>query len=132
MSNETPTEPTREQQQTFAQGLEEVVRQDSRYEREAYYLIMGALAFTCRDLEREGHMSGRELLEGFRKHALKEFGPMARLTLSEWGIERCEDVGNIVFNLVNHDLLGKTDEDSVEDFVGVYDFYEAFEAPFIP
>ena len=114
MPNETPTEPTSEERRSFAEGLDEVLREDARYAREAYVLVMEALAFTCQGLQREGH------------------GPMARVTLSEWGIERGEDVGNIVFNLVNHRLLRKTDEDSIQDFAGGYDFYEAFEAPFEP
>lgn len=132
MPNETPTEPTREQGRSFAEGLEEVLREDPRYARDAYYLIMEALSFTCRGLEREGHVSGRELLDGLRKCVLNDYGPMARHVLSEWGIECCEDVGNIVFNLVNHSLLRKTEEDSVEDFAGGYDFGEAFETPFEP
>jgi uncharacterized repeat protein (TIGR04138 family) len=132
MPNETPTEPTSEERRSFAEGLDEVLREDARYAREAYVLVMEALAFTCRDLEREGHVTGQELLEGLRKYVLQEYGPMARVTLSEWGIARGEDVGNIVFNLVNHRLLRKTDEDSIEDFAGGYDFHEAFEAPFEP
>jgi len=132
MSNETPTESPKEQGRSFAGGLEQILAEDPRYAREAYYLVMEALSFTCRDLEREGHVSGRELLKGFRKYVLNEYGPMARVTLSEWGINRCEDVGHIVFNLVNHNLLRKTDEDSIQDFAGGYDFAEAFEAPFEP
>ena len=130
MSNETPTEPTKEQQRSFPDGLKEILREDQRYAREAYALVMEALAFTCTELGREGHVTGRELLDGFRKHVVKEYGPMARLTLAEWGIERGEDVGNIVFNLVEHNLLRKTDTDSIDDFAGGYDFHEAFEAPF--
>jgi uncharacterized repeat protein (TIGR04138 family) len=132
MSNETPTEPTSDERRTFADGVEEIVRVDPRYTREAYTLVMEALAFTCHDLEREGHVTGQEVLRGFRKYVLREFGPMARLTLGEWGIERCKDVGHIVFNLVEHRLLRKTDEDSIEDFTGGYDFGEAFEAPYVP
>lgn len=132
MSNETPTEPTSEQRRSFSEGLEQMLREDPRYTREAYSLVMEALAFTCREIEREGHISGQELLEGLRKYVLNEYGPLARLTLSEWGIECGEDVGNIVFNLVNHHLLRKTEEDSIEDFAGSYDFRDAFEAPFEP
>jgi uncharacterized repeat protein (TIGR04138 family) len=132
MSNETPTEPAHEARRSFDDGVREILREDARYAADAYILVMEALAYTCQDLEREGHISGRELLEGFRKYVLRQFGPMARVTLAEWGIERGEDVGNIVFNLVNHKLLRKTDEDSIEDFAGAYDFHDAFEAPFTP
>ena len=71
-------------------------------------------------------------MEGMREYALQEFGPIARRVLSEWGITECVDFGNIVFNLVNEGLLGKTDEDSIEDFMDGYDFTEAFLHPFRP
>jgi uncharacterized repeat protein (TIGR04138 family) len=132
MSNETPTEPTSEERRSFDDGVREILLVDARYTAEAYMLVVEALAFTCHHLERQGHVTGRELLEGFRKCVLRQFGPMARVTLAEWGIQRGEDVGNIVFNLVNHGMLRKTEEDSIEDFSGAYDFFEAFEAPFSP
>ena len=42
--------------------------------------------------------------------------PMAKRVLAEWGITCCADIGCIVFNLVNAGLLGKTEDDSLEDF----------------
>ncbi len=44
----------------------------------------------------------------------------------------CEDVGNMVFNLVNAGAFGKTDEDTIESFRQGYDFREAFVIPFLP
>ncbi len=64
-------------------------------------------------------MSGKELLEGIREYALNEFGPMTLALLREWGIHACEDFGNIVFNLVEHGVLAKTEEDTREDFKNV-------------
>jgi uncharacterized repeat protein (TIGR04138 family) len=49
-----------------------------------------------------------------------------------WGIRSCEDIGNMVFNLISAGVFGKTDEDSIEDFKNVYDFEEAFVRPFAP
>ena len=40
--------------------------------------------------------------------------------------------GEIVFNMVDNGLLGKTEEDSKEDFLNVYDFDKAFRDPFRP
>jgi uncharacterized repeat protein (TIGR04138 family) len=57
---------------------------------------------------------------------------MALLVLEEWGIRSCEDIGEIVFNMVEANLLAKTDEDSRDDFKGAYDFQEAFREPFLP
>ncbi len=57
---------------------------------------------------------------------------MALTVLRAWGITRTEDFGEIVFNLVESGKLGKTDEDSRDDFAGAYDFQTAFAVPFLP
>jgi uncharacterized repeat protein (TIGR04138 family) len=77
-------------------------------------------------------VTGRELLSGIRTYALAQFGPMAMTVLDEWGVTRCEDFGEIVFNMVDAGLLSKTDSDSREDFQGGYSFDEAFRNPFLP
>jgi uncharacterized repeat protein (TIGR04138 family) len=71
-------------------------------------------------------------LEGIRHYSLEQFGPMVPTVLGEWGIRSCEDVGEVVFNMVEANLLAKTDTDSREDFKGVYDFEEAFVKPYRP
>jgi uncharacterized repeat protein (TIGR04138 family) len=71
-------------------------------------------------------------LEGFRRHALKEFGPMAETVFEYWGVRSCEDVGRMVFNLVKAGVFGKTDQDTMEAFRRGYDFHEAFTVPFLP
>ncbi len=112
--------------------LESILAQDTRYTAEAYFFVRDALDHTVRQLETPRHISGQELLDGMREYALQEFGPVAKRVLSEWGINECVDFGNIVFNLVNEGLLGKTNEDSIEDFMNGYDFHEAFIQPFRP
>ena len=78
------------------------------------------------------HVSGQELMGGMRQYALETYGPMAKLLLNEWGIRATEDFGEIVFNLVENNLLAKTEKDTREDFAGGYDFDEAFTAPYEP
>lgn len=78
------------------------------------------------------HVSGQELLSGIRAFTLEQFGPMALVVLQEWGVRRCEDFGEIVFNMVENNLLAKTKKDSRDDFKGGYDFVEAFSKPFLP
>ena len=80
----------------------------------------------------KGHVSGEELLEGIRSFALDRFGPMTLTLMNHWNIRQCRDFGNIVFNLVEFGSLGRTDNDSLEDFEGGYNFQDAFESPFIP
>lgn len=112
--------------------LNPILERDSRYRAAAYLFVRAGLDHTVKQLAKPRHVSGQELLEGMREFALLEYGPVAKRVLSEWGINECVDFGNIVFNLVNEGLLGKTDEDSIEDFMGGYDFTEAFIQPFKP
>jgi uncharacterized repeat protein (TIGR04138 family) len=78
------------------------------------------------------HVTGQELLAGIRSYALDQYGPMTLTVLGEWGVRRCEDFGEIVFNMVENHLLAKTKKDSREDFKGGYDFEEAFRRPYLP
>ena len=57
---------------------------------------------------------------------------MVTTVFDNWGIHSCEDIGNMVFNLIGAGIFGKTEEDSIEDFRNVYDFEEAFVKPFAP
>jgi uncharacterized repeat protein (TIGR04138 family) len=117
--------------------LAELVRQDPRYAYEAYEFIFAALAHTQKMLGRvprepaspqgepNHHVTGGELLQGLRELALEEFGLMARTVFHLWGIDRTDDVGEIVFNLVEANLMSKTTEDNRKDFRDVYDLDRA-------
>lgn len=121
----------------FEEAVEQCVRRDDRYAADAYLFVRQALDFTVgthagTSPSRPHHVTGPELLEGFRKLALHEFGPMALRILNTWGIRTTEDVGEIVFNLVDIGALGKTEKDRREDFGGGYEFETVFAAPFRP
>jgi uncharacterized repeat protein (TIGR04138 family) len=121
----------------FAEALDSIVASDPRYHRDAYVFLRDSLDFTTKQQKKiKGatvrHVSGPELLEGVRQYALKEFGPMVMTVFDNWGIHSCEDIGNMVFNLIDAGIFGKTEEDSIEDFKNVYDFEEAFVKPFAP
>jgi len=121
----------------FAEALDSIVASDPRYQRDAYVFLRDALDFTTKQQKKvKGlsvrHVTGPELLDGARQYALKEFGPMVMTVFDNWGIHSCEDIGNMVFNLIGSGVFGKTEEDSIEDFKNVYDFREAFVKPFAP
>ena len=122
---------------SFNEALTQILREDKRYDEQAYHFLREALDFTIKLLAKPAggpgrHVSGAELLDGVRQYALQEFGPMAKTVLNRWGLRRCEDVGEIVFNLVGKGVLGKTEQDRKEDFAGGYDFDTAFRVPFRP
>jgi uncharacterized repeat protein (TIGR04138 family) len=122
---------------SFEETLEKIRVADPRFDREAYLFVREALDHTQKTVGRDAkgkvrHVSGQELLEGIRDYALEQFGPMAMTVLEEWGIHSCSHFGDIVFNMVEHGLLAKTEKDSRADFQSGYDFKEAFRKPFLP
>jgi uncharacterized repeat protein (TIGR04138 family) len=106
--------------------LEQAIAKDPRYKAEAYVFVHDALDHTWQRLDQRRHITGRELLDGMKDLALKRYGPMAKAVLNSWGVKTTDDIGAIVFNLVNAGILSKTEEDRIEDFHDVYDFDDVF------
>jgi uncharacterized repeat protein (TIGR04138 family) len=121
----------------FSEVVEQICEKDHRYALDAYHFVQEGLNHTLKTLKRGGqhahrHVSGQELLHGLREFALKEYGPMSKAVLNEWGIKMTDDFGQVVFNLVNASVLGKNENDSPNDFKNVFTFEEAFVKPFEP
>ncbi len=110
----------------FYKHVEKITEKDPRYKSDAYEFLMQALFYTQKKLKRKGHVSGRELSEGIREFALEQYGPMVKTVFGHWGIKKTDDFGEIVFNMVDNELLGRTEEDSRNDFKDIYDFDEVF------
>jgi uncharacterized repeat protein (TIGR04138 family) len=124
-------------QKSFNEVVGQIIEKDPRYAKEAYIFLKEALEFTIKQKKRGkseagSHVDAGELLDGFRQLALKEFGPMVMTVFEYWGIAASEDVGQMVFNLIEAGVFGKTESDSVEDFRGALNFHAAFIEPFEP
>lgn len=100
---------------------------DGRYSEQAYLFVLGALEYCQERRPARGHISGEQLAWACRDYALDEFGLTAETVLRHWGITSTEDLGRIVFTLIELGLLQKQDHDRIEDFHGVYDLGEAFD-----
>ena len=108
------------------------------YPLEAFLFVQRGLDYTVRQAHgeldetageeaREGrHVTGRDLCHGLREYAVQQYGLLARTVLRRWKISSSEDFGHIVFAMVDAGMMHKTDEDSMADFTGIYDFTEAF------
>jgi uncharacterized repeat protein (TIGR04138 family) len=120
----------------FCEKLEQIVQQDPRFDREAYHFLRDALDFTIKARKKarepDAHVTGQQLLEGVRQYAIKQYGPMVPTVFQYWGVSRCEDFGDMVFNFIKAGVFGKSETDSVDDFKGGYSFHEAFIAPYLP
>ena len=124
----------------FSEIVGLICKEDGRFDRKAYTFVRQALDHTVKELKRKSpervgksqHVTGAELLTGIRAYALDQYGPMAKTVLAAWGINRCSDFGDIVFNLIDYNVFSKTENDRREDFAEIYDFDEAFVKPFQP
>jgi uncharacterized repeat protein (TIGR04138 family) len=121
----------------FDEALEQILARDPRFQRDAYHFVRESLDYTQKLISKENrgtvrHITGQELLDGIRQFALQQFGPMVVTVLEEWGVKNCRDFGDIVFNMVEHSLLAKTEKDTRDDFNNGYDFTDAFRKPFWP
>lgn len=72
------------------------------------------------------HVSGQQLCLGLRDYAIRRYGMMTPAVLRAWNLRSTDDFGRIVFAMIEHGLMSKTADDSIEDFRSVYDFDEAF------
>ncbi|MEM6334862.1 MAG: Minf_1886 family protein [Planctomycetota bacterium] len=120
----------------------QAIASNSRYPLDAFVFVQRGLDFTVTRMHGEmalessddgdenagqdRHVTGRELCHGLRDFAVDQYGLMARTVLRRWGVTACEDFGRIVFEMVEAGLMRRTDEDTFEDFVGVFEFRDAF------
>ncbi|MFH1302934.1 MAG: Minf_1886 family protein [Planctomycetota bacterium] len=81
--------------------------------------------------QEEAHVSGQELLEGVRALALKQFGLMTTTVFKQWGVKTTKDFGKMVFEMIEHGRMRKTENDRLEDFVDLYDFEQVFNSDYI-
>lgn len=121
----------------FEESVISILKRDQRYDGQAFFFLKDALDFTLKRFldgasGRSRHVSGKELLEGFRDYALEQYGPMAATLMEEWGIRQTRDVGNMVFLLIEEQVFGKQESDKPEDFEGLFDLDQALRAPFLP
>ena len=123
---------------SFQAKIEVLLTEHHSYAAEGYFFLRDTLEIATKSSKKVKknptplHISAGELLEAFRIYALKEFGPMAVTVFDYWGIRSCEDVGQMVFHLVQKGIFSKTEQDTIEAFRNCYDFNEAFVSPFLP
>jgi len=121
----------------FEQSVVSILKRDRRFDPHAYFFLKDALDFTLKRISESNggharHVTGPELLAGYRDFALEQFGPMASTLMNEWSVRKCQDVGDMVFHLIEEQVFGKQDSDKKEDFSEVFDFEQSLVAPFLP
>jgi uncharacterized repeat protein (TIGR04138 family) len=113
---------------TLDEAFAQIRTQDGRYAERGYLFVLAALEYAQSKLPERRHLTGAELAWACRDFALDQFGLLAPTVLSHWGITATEDLGRIVFALIDVGLLQRQPSDKLEDFDRVYDFGEVFRA----
>lgn len=121
----------------FEEAVRSIVAEDKTYQADGYHFLRDALDHTVSELrkdelEEHRHVTGPELLQGLVSYAIKEFGSMSVAVLDSWGIREGNDVGTMVFQLIDAGAFGRSEEDSPDDFRDVIDLKEELLAPFRP
>lgn len=126
------------------QAMRELLVEDTRFKLEAYQFIREALQYAHENLvaltgdeevesddrPKPHHITGQQLCEACRLYALDQYGYLARMVLSNWGIHSTSDFGELVYNLIRIEQMRKSESDRREDFDDVYEFDQAFEPEF--
>lgn len=118
----------------FDKAVEEICSENPLIPKQAYHFLRESMDFTSEKCKENGadnnHVTAVELLNGFKDFSLTQFGPMAATVFREWNINHCQDIGTMVYALIDKGIFSKQDSDRKEDFMEVYSFQEAFISPF--
>lgn len=137
----------------FNTSFLELLKRDKRYKAEAYIFVYETLTYAQNVLklgktaknepldgklppewepndESGNHITGQDLCWAARDYAVLQYGPLAKTVLNSVGIHKTDDIGAVVYNLINIHLMRKTQEDSQDDFNGVFDFDTVFSEPY--
>jgi uncharacterized repeat protein (TIGR04138 family) len=99
----------------------------TRFPADAYRLVMDAVgAATASPEGTHKNAKALEIADAFRALARTEYGTDALAKLAGMRITTTDDVGTIVFDLVNRGILFALPEDFLGAFHDLYDFKEAF------
>lgn len=99
----------------------EILGDRARHSADAYDLVFEALEKCESEM-----ISGAELLRAIRQLAFDKFGRQTRAALAGWNIFRTEDLGNIVFELLETKIFQERCHFQRDQFKNGFDFNETF------
>jgi uncharacterized repeat protein (TIGR04138 family) len=107
--------------------MEQIRLREPRFAEGAYLFVLASLEHAQARLGVRQHISGRELAFSCRDLALERYGLMARIVLERWGVRSTEDIGAVVFTLVELGYLSSLPSDTRDHFSNVFDFAVTFD-----
>jgi len=111
--------------------LEQLATQNEDYHKDAFYYVAKAIESAHeairKDEQRRRHISGGELVKEMVKLVKHDFGYLGATVLTEWGIVATDDIGKIVFLMVENGVLSAQESDSIDDFKDLFDLKTVLE-----
>lgn len=113
--------------------LEQIARDDGRYDARALKFVYEGLATTIEklrqneDADHPRHITGQELAWGLAEVAMQRWGRLAAMVLAQWGVRTTRDFGEIVYLMISREWMTSQDTDTIDDFNDVFDFSTVFE-----
>lgn len=109
-----------------------VINTGSSYSVNAYLMVYIALTSLLAKPTQPLHdqVSAQALCNEFANLILQYYGPFSREVLKSWGVRWTKDIGIITFQLVQIGILCVSKNDSLNDFIDVFDFKTEFDDPF--
>ena len=95
--------------------INDFCQQSGKYAPDAYEFITSCVIDQVNNLDRVRHLSAQELVLGIKQQLRNQFGFLACDILKEWNIKRPSDIGVIVFDLINLNILCAADDDRQSD-----------------
>ena len=113
-----------------SKGPEQTSEERASYHENASAFVLAALNEAIKAAESGRHVGAHELVEVVRDLAIERYGLMARTVLEYWGIRTTDDVGHLVFEMMEQGVLVKADSDRLEHFSDLFDFEQAFDVDY--
>ena len=96
--------------------INEFYDRSGKYAPDAYEFITSAVIEQVNALKEPRHLSALEVLQGVKKQLQNEFGILVKLILEKWNIKSASDIGEIIFDLIELQILSASAEDKRSDF----------------
>lgn len=112
---------------SFFDAVKRIRNRDRRYSPDAYALVMDSVAYAIQTIGKPRHISAAELLVHLCQFAKGKYGILAYSMLEMWGLRSTEDIGAVVYALIDEGELTEQEGDSLGGFSSVFDLHEKLE-----
>ena len=101
------------------------VAEKSPYPKEAYSFTLEALMYAS-SASKGQHLQPSEVCDYIIQCATEKFGMLAKTVFLQWATDSSKDFGLIIFDLIECGVLEKNEDESVNDFSGLFLSKNAF------